>query len=65
MIGISPTGEEQMINYRLKGNLYVVDGTIYKLALISGVGRHQDRIELTRDPCKQHGWLGICWDPKE
>jgi P-type conjugative transfer protein TrbG len=65
LIGISPTGEEQMINYRLKGNLYVVDGTIYKLALISGVGRHQDRIELTRDPCKQHGWLGICWDPKE
>lgn len=65
LIGISPTGEEQMINYRLKGNLYVVDGTIYKLALISGVGRHQDRIELTRDLCKQHGWLGICWDPKE
>jgi type IV secretion system protein TrbG len=65
LIGISPTGEEQMINYRLKGNLYVVDGTIYKLALISGVGRHQDRIELTRDPCKQRGWLGICWDPKE
>lgn len=65
LIGISPTGEEQMINYRLKGNLYVVDGTIYKLALVSGVGRHQDRIELTRDPCKQRGWLGICWDPKE
>lgn len=65
LIGISPTGDEQMINYRLKGNLYVVDGTIYKLALISGVGRHQDRIELTRDPCKQRGWLGICWDPKE
>ena len=65
LIGISPTGEEQMINYRLKGNLYVVDGTIYKLALISGVGRHQERIELTRDPCKQRGWLGVCWDPKE
>lgn len=65
LIGISPTGEEQMINYRLKGNLYVVDGTIYKLALISGVGRHQDRIELTRDPCKQRGWLGVCWDSKE
>ena len=65
LIGISPAGEEQMINYRLKGNLYVVDGTIFKLALISGVGKKQERIELTRDPCKNRGWLGMCWDPKE
>lgn len=65
LIGISPRGEEQMINYRLKGNLYVVDGTVQKLALISGVGRNQERIELTRNPCRQRGWLGICWDPKE
>jgi type IV secretion system protein VirB9 len=65
LIGISPTGEEQMVNYRVKGNIYVVDGTLFKLALISGVGRHQQRIELTRDPCQNRGWLGICWDPKE
>ena len=65
LIGISATGEEQMINYRLKGNIYVVDGTVHKLALVSGVGKHQERIELTRDPCKQRGWLGVCWDPKE
>jgi len=65
LIGISSRGEEQMINYRLKGNLYVVDGTIFKLALISGVGRDQQRVELTRNPCRNRGWLGICWDPKE
>jgi type IV secretion system protein VirB9 len=65
LIGIAATGEEQMINYRLKGNLYVVDGTLFKLALVSGVGKKQQRIELTRDPCKSRGWLGICWDPKE
>jgi type IV secretion system protein VirB9 len=65
LIGISPSGAELMLNYRLKGNLYMVDGTQFKLALISGVGRHQERIELTRDPCRDRGWLGICWDPKE
>jgi type IV secretion system protein TrbG len=65
LIGLSRSGEEQMVNYRLKGNLYVVDGTVAKLALISGVGRNQERIELTRNPCRQRGWLGICWDPKE
>jgi type IV secretion system protein TrbG len=65
LVGISSRGEEQMVNYRLKGNLYVIDGTIGKLALISGVGRDQQRIELTRTPCRERGWLGICWDPKE
>jgi type IV secretion system protein TrbG len=65
LIGISHSGTEQMINYRLKGNIYIVDGIVFKLALVSGVGSHQERIELTRQPCKQHGWLGICWDPKE
>jgi type IV secretion system protein VirB9 len=65
LIGISPTKEEQMINYRLKGNIYIVDGTAPRLALVSGVGHQQQRIELTRTPCEKHGWLGICWDPKE
>jgi P-type conjugative transfer protein TrbG len=65
LVGISASGEEQMINYRLKGNIYVIDGTVTKLALISGVGKKQQRVELTRSPCQKRGWLGICWDPKE
>jgi type IV secretion system protein TrbG len=65
LIGISPGGEEQMINYRMKGNLYIVDGTVHKLALISGVGRKQQRVELTRNPCETRGWLGMCWDARE
>jgi type IV secretion system protein VirB9 len=65
LVGISRSGEEQMINYRMKGNIYVVDGTVSKLALISGVGGEQQRIELTRQACQRRGWLGICWDPKE
>jgi type IV secretion system protein VirB9 len=65
LIGISPAGEEQMINYRLKGNMYVADGAVSRLALISGAGKRQERIELTREECRQRGWLGMCWDPKE
>jgi len=65
LFGISSAGEEQMVNYRLKGNMYVVDGTVAKLALVSGEGRHQERIELTREECKQRGSLGMCWDSRE
>lgn len=65
LIGISPDGNEQMINYRLKGNMYVIDGSVHKLALISGVGRKQQRVELTRAACERRGWLGICWDNEE
>jgi type IV secretion system protein VirB9 len=65
LMGLSPSGQEQMINYRLKGNLYIIDGTVFKLALVTGAGKDQQRIELTRDPCKKRGWLGICWDAKE
>jgi P-type conjugative transfer protein TrbG len=65
LVGISSSGTERIINYRLKGNMYVIDGTLPKIALISGVGREQERVELTRDPCKARGWLGICWDAKE
>jgi P-type conjugative transfer protein TrbG len=65
LIAISRDGEEQMVNYRLKGNIYIVDGMQYKIALISGVGGNQQRIELTRRACERRGWLGICWDAKE
>jgi type IV secretion system protein TrbG len=65
LMGLSPGAQEQMINYRLKGNLYIIDGTVFKLALVSGVGREQQRIELTRDSCRKRGWLGVCWDAKE
>jgi type IV secretion system protein TrbG len=65
LVGIRSSGEEQMVNYRVKGNLYVIDGTLSRLALISGVGKRQERIELTREPCMKRGWLGVCWDAKE
>jgi len=65
LVGISSSGQEQIVNYRLKGNIYVIDGTLPKMALITGAGRDQQRVELIRDPCRNRGWLGICWDAQE
>jgi type IV secretion system protein TrbG len=65
LIGISRSGEERMINYRLQGNIYVVDGITYELALVSGAGSNEQRVELQRHICQQRGWLGVCWDPKD
>lgn len=41
-------GQEQIINYRVQGDRYVVDKVIDKAALISGVGRKQARVTISR-----------------
>ncbi len=33
----------QMVNYRVRGNYYVVDRLFDQAVLVSGVGRQQDR----------------------
>jgi type IV secretion system protein VirB9 len=43
----------QMVNYRTIGNRYVVDATLDRAELISGVGGDQERVTLTRgDGCQ-------------
>ena len=37
----------QMVNYRVKGNYYVVDRLFSEAILVSGVGREQDRVTIT------------------
>ena len=44
---IGKDGKEQLVNYRLKHNTYVVDRLFEKAALISGVGSKQDRVTIT------------------
>jgi type IV secretion system protein TrbG len=39
----------QLVNYRMLGNRYVVDLVIDRAALIRGVGRHQERVEISRE----------------
>ena len=40
--------QEQLVNYRMVDDRYVVDQVIERAALIRGVGRHQERIEIVR-----------------
>lgn len=39
---------EQLVNYRVQNNTFIVDGLFEHLALISGVGRHQERVDVKR-----------------
>ncbi|MEO3388905.1 P-type conjugative transfer protein TrbG [Mesorhizobium sp. CAU 1741] len=41
-------GENRIVNYRLKGALMVVDYNIDHAILVSGVGRHQQKITIRR-----------------
>jgi type IV secretion system protein VirB9 len=37
-----------MLNYRVRGQYYVVDSLFSRAELVSGVGRQQDRVTITR-----------------
>ncbi|MDC9654345.1 P-type conjugative transfer protein TrbG [Xanthomonas perforans] len=41
-------GEEQLVNYRPLGDRYVVDKVLDRAELISGVGKHAERVTITR-----------------
>jgi P-type conjugative transfer protein TrbG len=43
---IAASGGTQMVNYRVKGNYYVVDRLFNQAILVSGVGREQDRVTI-------------------
>jgi type IV secretory pathway VirB9-like protein len=43
---------EQIVNYRVHLNTFVVDGLFGHLVLVSGVGKDQARIEIKREPSK-------------
>lgn len=42
-----PDGAE-MVNYRVKGDVYIVDRLFNRAALIVGVGKHARKVEITR-----------------
>jgi type IV secretion system protein TrbG len=44
---ISAGGGTQMVNYRVKGDYYVVDRLFSDAILVSGVGREQDRVTIS------------------
>src|SRR5216684_1244270 len=44
---INASSGTQMVNYRVKGNYYVVDRLFSDAILVSGVGRDQDRVTIS------------------
>ena len=40
--------DDLIVNYRLKGDRYIVDSLPSKMKLIAGVGRKQKKVEITR-----------------
>jgi type IV secretion system protein VirB9 len=49
LVVLGPDTHEQLVNYRMLGDQYVVDKVIQKAALISGIGPHQERVEIVRE----------------
>lgn len=48
LVAIGADKKEQMVNYRLSGNAYVVDKVLDRAMLVSGVGRKQVRVDIDR-----------------
>ena len=44
---IGAAGGAQMVNYRVRGDYYVVDRLFERAALVAGVGRAQDRVTIS------------------
>ena len=47
LVVLGPDGPE-MVNYRVKGDMYIVDRLFERGALILGVGKHARRAEIVR-----------------
>lgn len=51
-------GKEQLVNYRVKHDYYIVDKLFNKAVLITGVSNDQDKVTVMR--CNKRGLFGIC-----
>ncbi len=49
LVLLGPGSTEQLVNYRLDGDRFIVDKVIHRASLISGVGRNQERVDIVRE----------------
>lgn len=49
LLVLGPDNTEQLVNYRIDGNQFIVDKVIRRAALISGVGKHLERVDIIRE----------------
>jgi type IV secretion system protein VirB9 len=52
LVVIGPEGKPEMVNYRVKGAMYIVDRLFERGALLLGVGKKQRRTEIVRGTYK-------------
>lgn len=52
LVVIGPEGKPEMVNYRVKGDMYIVDRLFERGALLLGVGKKQRRTEIVRGTYK-------------
>lgn len=48
LVAVGPGDTAEVVNYRIDGNRYIVDHVVDRVALISGVGRRQTRVDIVR-----------------
>jgi len=46
---IDPDGKQALVNYRLKGDRFIVDKLFSKAIMVIGVGSNQQKVEITRE----------------
>jgi type IV secretion system protein VirB9 len=46
---IKTSDGSEMVNYRVKDNIYIVDRLFDRAALVLGVGKHQTKVEIVRE----------------
>ena len=47
LVALDSSGDDQLVNYRVKDSMFVVDKVLRRAALISGVGGAQERVEIS------------------
>jgi len=52
LLVLGADGKEQLVNYRVREDRYIVDQVFDRAVLIAGVGRQQQRVTVTRQPGK-------------
>ena len=53
-------GKEQLVNYRVRNDYFIVDRLFDRAALILGVGSSQEKVTISRrEPGRDWSWLGF------
>jgi len=48
LLVVGPGNTEQLVNYRLDGDSFIVDKVIQRATLISGIGKNQQRVDIVK-----------------